>query len=67
MEAKRSLRLQVCPHSGGEIHIFEGSIMALIVDKERWSAVDATANSACKTRADLGQQFTIIQSYEQIR
>jgi hypothetical protein len=41
--------------------------MSLIVDKERWSAVDPTANSACKTGADLGQEFTFIQSCEQIR
>jgi hypothetical protein len=42
---KRSLRLQVSLHSGDEIHIFEWSIMSLIVDKERWNAVDPTANS----------------------
>ncbi len=61
---KRSLRLQDCLNSSDQIRILEWIIVAPTVDKERWSAVDAAASSACKIGADLGQEFTFLKSCE---
>jgi hypothetical protein len=54
-------------NSSDQIPILEWRVMTLAVDEERWGAVEATENSACKIGADPGQEFTFLKSCEQVR